>query len=99
MVNMATVDELKAQGNAAISAHDYPKAVECYTKAIELAPDNHVLYSNRSAAYTSMGQYEKALADAEKTVTLQPSWPKVCNSVLPLSAWCSKFTSLQRSDL
>lgn len=74
---MASVDELKAQGNAAISAHDYPKAVDCYTNAIDLAPDNHVLYSNRSAAYTSMGQYEKALADAEKTVELQPSWPKV----------------------
>ena len=75
---MATADDLKAQGNAAVAAHDYPKAIELYSKAIELAPDNYVLYSNRSAAYASFGDYTKALEDAEKTVKLKPDWPKVC---------------------
>lgn len=72
-----SVDELKAQGNAAIAAHDYAKAIDCYTQAIKLDPSNHVLYSNRSAAYASSHEYEKALEDADKTIELQPDWPKV----------------------
>lgn len=37
---------------------------------------NHVLYSNRSAAYSKAGKFREALADAEKTVQLNPTWPK-----------------------
>jgi len=41
---------------------------------------NHILYSNRSAAYVKLGQHEKALADALKAKELDSSWPKVCFS-------------------
>jgi stress-induced-phosphoprotein 1 len=41
---------------------------------------NHVLYSNRSAAYASMRDYQHALEDAEKTVQLKPDWAKVSES-------------------
>jgi stress-induced-phosphoprotein 1 len=45
-------------------------------KAIELDPSNHVLYSNRSACYASLRDFEKALTDANKTVELNPGWSK-----------------------
>jgi stress-induced-phosphoprotein 1 len=38
----------------------------CWTKAIELDPSNHVLYSNRSASKSSLKDYQGALDDAEK---------------------------------
>ncbi|KAJ4846547.1 Hsp70-Hsp90 organizing protein 2 [Turnera subulata] len=69
-------DEAKAKGNAAFSAGDYSAAVKHFTDAIALAPTNHVLYSNRSAAHASLHNYADALADAKKTVELKPDWSK-----------------------
>lgn len=69
-------EEAKAKGNAAFSAGDYAAAVGHFTEAIGLAPTNHVLYSNRSAAQASLQNYAEALADAKKTVELQPMWAK-----------------------
>lgn len=49
---------------------------EKFTAAIELDPTNHILYSNRSAAYASKKEWPKALTDAEKTTELKPDWGK-----------------------
>ncbi|KAK5630411.1 hypothetical protein RRF57_006126 [Xylaria bambusicola] len=49
---------------------------DAFTKAIELAPENHVLYSNRSAAYASKKDWASALKDAEKTTEIKPDWPR-----------------------
>lgn len=35
-----------------------------------------MLYSNRSAAYAKAGKYAEALEDAEKTISLNPTWAK-----------------------
>ncbi len=66
-----SVAELKAKGNAAFSAKNFDEAIGHYTQAIEAATDNtadavHVLYSNRSACYSGLKQWEKALEDAEE---------------------------------
>ena len=47
-----------------------------FSQAIAIEPANHVLYSNRSGAYASMKNYDKALEDAEKTTDLKPDWAK-----------------------
>ncbi|KAF3448392.1 hypothetical protein FNV43_RR09105 [Rhamnella rubrinervis] len=69
-------EEAKAKGNAAFSAGDFNAAVSHFTDAIALSPINHVLYSNRSAAYASLNKYADALTDAKKTVELKPDWAK-----------------------
>lgn len=69
-------EEAKAKGNAAFSAGDFNGAVSRFTDAIALSPTNHVLYSNRSAAYASLHKYADALTDAKKTVELKPDWAK-----------------------
>ncbi|TPX16028.1 uncharacterized protein E0L32_000362 [Thyridium curvatum] len=73
---MSTADELKALGNKAIAAKDFDEAIDKFTQAIELTPDNHILYSNRSAAYASKKEWDNALKDAEKTTELKPDWAK-----------------------
>jgi stress-induced-phosphoprotein 1 len=35
-----------------------------------------VLYSNRSGAYASLKNYQKALEDANKTTEIKPDWAK-----------------------
>jgi stress-induced-phosphoprotein 1 len=69
-------DEAKAKGNAAFSAGRFEEAAKHFTDAIALAPTNHVLYSNRSAALASLHRYSDALADAERTVEIKPDWAK-----------------------
>jgi stress-induced-phosphoprotein 1 len=69
-------DEAKAKGNTAFSAGRFEEAAKHFTDAIALAPSNHVLYSNRSAALASLHRYSDALADAQKTVELKPDWAK-----------------------
>ncbi|KAH7856934.1 hypothetical protein Vadar_007103 [Vaccinium darrowii] len=69
-------EEAKVKGNAAFSAGNYADAIRHYTEAIDLSPDNHVLYSNRSAACVSRNQYTEALFDAKNAVKLKPDWPE-----------------------
>lgn len=65
------------QSTAACQSGDFDTAVALYTEAIALDPQNHILYSNRSAAHVKLQQYQKALQDAIKARDLNPKWPKV----------------------
>lgn len=49
---------------------------EKFTEAIEIDPSNHILWSNRSAAYASLKQWPSALSDAEKVTEIKPDWSK-----------------------
>lgn len=73
---MSSAVELKNQGNTFLQQGKYDNAIDCYTSAIDLDVKNHVLYSNRSAAYAKVGQYEDALKDAETCCSVNPTWAK-----------------------
>ena len=66
-------EELKSKGNGHFKEERYQKAIECYTKALKLKPQSHLLYSNRSAAYNKLEKYyEEALSDALHCISLSP---------------------------
>eukprot|EP00596_Hydrurales_sp_CCMP1899_P003737 CAMPEP_0119042338 /NCGR_PEP_ID=MMETSP1177-20130426/14612_1 /TAXON_ID=2985 /ORGANISM="Ochromonas sp, Strain CCMP1899" /LENGTH=467 /DNA_ID=CAMNT_0007009051 /DNA_START=257 /DNA_END=1657 /DNA_ORIENTATION=- len=67
---------LKDQGNELFQTGKIQEAILSYTQAIDLDPDNHVFYSNRSAAYMKGDSKSKALYDAEKCVKIAPTWSK-----------------------
>lgn len=70
----------------------FQDAINFYTKAIALDNKNHVLYSNRSAAYAKAEEYEKALEDAEMTVKLKPDWAKGYSRVGSALAYLGKVS-------
>jgi len=67
---------LKGLGNSAVSRKDYPAAVEFYTQALALSPENKIYLSNRAAAYSQSGQHSQAAADALKAVEIDPGYAK-----------------------
>jgi len=70
-----------------LAAGNFEEAIKHYSEAIALDPSNHVLFSNRSAAYAKQGNYQDALEDAEKTISIKPDWPKVGCTLLCYMLW------------
>ncbi|KAI4913593.1 hypothetical protein J4E90_005312 [Alternaria incomplexa] len=69
-------DALKAEGNKLFAEKKFAESIEKFSQAIELDPQNHVLYSNRSGAYASLKDWQKALDDANKVTEIKPDWAK-----------------------
>lgn len=72
----AKADGLKVEGNRAMAAKQFDQAIKKYTEAIALDSTSVVYLSNRAAAYSSASQHEKAVADAEKAIELDPNFSK-----------------------
>ncbi|KAG1334089.1 putative ankyrin-1 [Cocos nucifera] len=70
--------EAKARGEDAFKRKDYQMAVDAYTQAIDLDPNEATLLSNRSLCWMRLGQGECALADAKACRARRPDWPKAC---------------------
>ncbi|PBP15912.1 serine/threonine-protein phosphatase 5 [Diplocarpon rosae] len=66
----------KNDGNKAFAAHDWPTAIDLYTKAIELDGNQPTYYSNRAQANIKSEAYGYAIADATKAIELDPNLVK-----------------------
>ncbi|KAJ1692016.1 hypothetical protein LUZ63_016171 [Rhynchospora breviuscula] len=71
-----SAEALKDEGNSQFKVGNYLKAAALYTQAIKLQPNNATLYSNRAAAFLHLVKLNKALADADTTISLNPNWEK-----------------------
>ncbi|ORX40842.1 mitochondrial import receptor subunit tom40 [Kockovaella imperatae] len=70
---------LKDRGNKLYSRKDFKRAVECYTKAIEVSiKRDPVFFSNRAACYTNFSppEYEKVVADCDEALKLDHTYGK-----------------------
>lgn len=64
------------QGNAMACQGQYVVAVECFTKAIQLDSSDYRFFGNRSYCHERLSQFDKALKDANKVISLASDWPK-----------------------
>ncbi|CBZ25847.1 stress-inducible protein STI1 homolog [Leishmania mexicana MHOM/GT/2001/U1103] len=73
------MEDYKAKGNDAFKAKRYQEAIDWYTKAIGLNPNDEAsgaLYSNRAGSWQNLNNFEKAAADSEQCIRLRPDWLK-----------------------
>jgi tetratricopeptide (TPR) repeat protein len=75
-------------GNRYFASGNFAKALDLFTLAIDSitlssgspnaadASQLHLLYSNRSATFSAMRNFQSALEDAERVVALAPRWAK-----------------------
>ncbi|TDH69526.1 hypothetical protein CCR75_003948 [Bremia lactucae] len=72
-------EEVKAQGNAALSSQDYDGAATLYREALQLSPNgpfSHIYHSNLAAAHMYMGKYTEVIDHCEQSIALKPSYMK-----------------------
>ncbi|KDR66471.1 hypothetical protein GALMADRAFT_1154311 [Galerina marginata CBS 339.88] len=72
----AEAEQLKQTGNTLLSTKDYDEAIQAYSAAIALDPNNPVYRSDRSAAHACMGNYLPAMSDAEVAISVDPNFAK-----------------------
>ncbi|KAG2363059.1 hypothetical protein BDR07DRAFT_1332384 [Suillus spraguei] len=62
-----------ANGDAALAASNYDKAINLYSAAIDLNSASHVVFVRRSKAKSDKTLWDDALLDAQKAIELDPS--------------------------
>ncbi|CAM9764650.1 unnamed protein product [Chrysoparadoxa australica] len=72
-------EKLKAHALRYVRLNDFKRAINCYSKSIDLVPDGrraHVCYANRAALYCRVENYEEALVDCTEALILNPDYAK-----------------------
>ena len=69
--NKAKAKEYNSKGLQELNRDNY-KAIEHFTKAIEINPKYQVAYFNRAIAYLNEGEYYNAIKDANDAIRLSP---------------------------
>ncbi|CCW64389.1 unnamed protein product [Phytomonas sp. EM1] len=64
-------EEFKLNGNKAFAEKRFEDAVLLYSQAIEHDPENFIYYSNRAAAHQELRNYDEAIRDAKKSISIK----------------------------
>jgi hypothetical protein len=60
----------EAMGYLHTKARNYPQALQSFTRAIECNPKNFLAFNNRAVAWFQLGEFDNAMADAQRCVDL-----------------------------
>jgi stress-induced-phosphoprotein 1 len=75
-VELKKIIQLKEKGNTFFSKKQYPEAIQVYQEILGLDKDNHIIYSNLSACFFQLNQWEESLKNATKCVELNSRFIK-----------------------
>lgn len=109
MRTVQKLDKMKEEGNVEFKAGRFQPAIEKYTEALDVDPTNRginaKLLQNRAVCKIKLKQYDEAVADAEKAVSLDPSYLKArktkANALGQAGKWedaVKEWKSVQEAD-
>ena len=73
---MELAEEWNEKGKAYVKEKNFKEALFCYSKAIDLNPNEQKYYANRSLMHYNLNDFAQAKIDAEKAIELDPNIPK-----------------------
>lgn len=59
---------IKTRGKILVNAGDYNEGISCFSRAIELSPEDYTAYFERSRALYAVGRYAESLADIDRAI-------------------------------
>ncbi|KAH9832170.1 phosphoprotein phosphatase [Rhodofomes roseus] len=68
--------KIKAEANKAFTGHEFNKAAELYSKAIELNPFDATIWCNRAYTRVKLEEHGYGLSDAAHAIQLDPNYSK-----------------------
>ncbi|XP_028855562.1 small glutamine-rich tetratricopeptide repeat-containing protein alpha [Denticeps clupeoides] len=90
--DVVEAEQLKSEGNDQMKVENFDAAVELYSKAIAINPQNAVYYCNRAAAYSKLGNYAGAIQDCEMAIGIDPNYSKAHGRMALALASLNKHT-------
>lgn len=69
-------ETLKNEGNRLMKEEKYQEALNTYGRAISLDATNPVFYCNRAAAFSRLGDYQRAAEDCRMSLRYDPNYSK-----------------------
>lgn len=69
-------ESIKNEGNCLMKDEKYNEALNAYNRAISIDATNPVFYCNRAAAYSRLGDYQKAADDCKMALRYDANYSK-----------------------
>ena len=76
------MQELKEKGNFEYQNQNYDKALEYYSEALKIDPENPIIWSNKSATLLKLNKADQAIVAAAEATKRKPTWSKAWNRLI-----------------
>jgi len=74
--NVRLVARARAQGNELFNLGKFAEACIAYGEGLMYDPSNSVLYCNRAACRSKLGQWERSVEDCNEALRIKPNYTK-----------------------
>uniref|UniRef100_A0A1D1XRE2 TPR repeat-containing thioredoxin TTL1 n=1 Tax=Anthurium amnicola TaxID=1678845 RepID=A0A1D1XRE2_9ARAE len=76
LANVRSVARARSRGNELFNSGKFTEACAAYGEGLNFDPSNPVLYCNRAASLSKLGQWEKSVQDCNEALRIQPNYTK-----------------------